>query len=231
MRAPASVPSRGWLSAAVALMAACGGGATSSGKGGSTAIGGGGGAGASGGAGPGGAGAGGAGAMGGSVGPGAAGRGGTGVGGGSGTGGAGGLGGAGGPSAPDLTQCNTPTPCPTVTDAYGEIRDPPTDASLRCVMKALHDRTPGIYVHTSTTAGLTSTSTTTWVYLIKQDGTVDMELDGGSVFSRPQICSPQPPTAYDACLASVSTDGVATNECLNVFEWVMGCVAGDVACG
>jgi hypothetical protein len=150
---------------------------------------------------------------------------------GKGGGGAGSISAGGASSAPDLTKCNTPTPCPTVSDAYGEITDPPTDASLRCVIKAFHDRTPGTYVHTSSTAGLTSTSTTTWVYLIKQDETVDLELDGGSVFSRPQICSPQPPTAYDACLASVSTDGVATSECLNVFEWVMGCVAGDVSCG
>jgi hypothetical protein len=126
--------------------------------------------------------------------------------------------------------CAAAKPCPTVSEVHGETNQPPTDASLRCLVQAFHDRTPGIYQHDSGISGFNGTSTTTEIYLIKPDGTVNRVQKGGAVISSPQICALRPPADYDACLASVSTDGYATSECGSVYQWVTGCAAGDVAC-
>jgi len=102
----------------------------------------------------------------------------------------------------------------------------PSDAALRCVIQALHDRTPGLYIHESTIVGLPGTpSTADAVYLIKTDGSVEMTTNTYD----PELCTLQAPSAYDACLASVASDSTATAECRNV-TWVSGCTPGTLTC-
>ena len=151
--------------------------------------------------------------------------------GGQGGGGQAGLGGAGGEPAgvPDLSQCEAPTPCETVEQTSGEITLPPSDEALRCVVQALYDRTPGIYVQESTIiSGMgPGTSTMTTVYLVKEDGTVNRI--STTPLGNPQVCELQRTSLYEACLESIPDSEYATPECRAVI-WAVNCTPGDVSC-
>lgn len=129
----------------------------------------------------------------------------------------------------DLTTCDAPVLCPEVESGHGEgiIRE--SDESLRCVMQVLHDRTPGLLFEKVTVFGIGSTITTTQVYLVKSDGTMNREALGDRGPAAPQVCPLLPPADYEPCLASTSTDGYATPEC-DTQSWTSGCDDGPVTC-
>jgi hypothetical protein len=129
----------------------------------------------------------------------------------------------------DLFACDAPKPCPKVSEQNGYFLIAPMDAALRCVVQAFHDRTPGIYLDQTSTVDSTGSSTSTFVYLIKADGSVNRVQKSGSLIDSPEVCTPRPPTDYDACLTSVATDTYATTECQTV-TWVSSCTGGNVAC-
>jgi hypothetical protein len=98
------------------------------------------------------------------------------------------------------------------------------------VLRRLHDRTPGVYVERTLTAG-DPPGTPSWdyVYVVKEDGSVDRvhQLEDG--YTEPLRCVLQTPIAYQSCLDSVSSDGNATIEC-QVTVWAIDCVPGPVSC-
>jgi len=129
----------------------------------------------------------------------------------------------------DLTTCDAPMLCPEVERGYGEGVIRPSDESLRCVMKVLHDRTPGLLFEKVTVFGLGSADAVTHVYLVKSDGKMNREalLEQGP--SAPQLCPLLPPADYEPCLASTSTDGYATSAC-DTQSWTSGCEDRPVTC-
>ena len=129
----------------------------------------------------------------------------------------------------DLTTCDAPMLCPEVESGYGEGGIIPLDEPLRCVMQALHDRTPGLLFEKTTVFGLTSTNTVTHVYLVKSDGMMNREAIVEHVPSAPQVCPLLPPAEYEPCLASTSTDGYATPAC-DTQSWTSGCEDKPVTC-
>jgi hypothetical protein len=131
----------------------------------------------------------------------------------------------------DFSDCGAPEPCEPVSERHGEINIPPDDAALRCVIQAFHDRTPGLYIQTSTIAGADgSESTTTWVYLIRPDGSVARQQKLEDSVFNPQLCAMRPPSDYEACLASVPTGSSATAECSSL-TWATDCSPGTISCG
>ncbi|HEY3493783.1 MAG TPA: hypothetical protein VGK73_03810 [Polyangiaceae bacterium] len=140
-------------------------------------------------------------------------------------------GGAGsGANVPDLSTCDYPAPCELVSETFGELTLPPSDEALRCVVQHLYERTPGIYLNESTLAsGIgPGTQTTRYVYLVKEDGTVN-RITQAATPTNPQVCALQPPSAYEACLASTAEGTAATTECRNV-TWVTDCTTAEVSC-
>jgi hypothetical protein len=148
---------------------------------------------------------------------------------GAGQGGQGGAAGDSGVPVPDLSECDVPEPCPEVTEQIGELVIPPTDEALRCVIQALHDRTPGLYFRTTSIAGSPARPGPTQLYLVKGDGSVNTITNPNADPSNPRECSLLPATDYEPCLTSASTDTWATTECRNV-AWVTDCIDADVAC-
>ena len=104
------------------------------------------------------------------------------------------------------------------------------DAALRCVIQALSDRTPGLYVHTSSIAsGIGGGPQSSLVYLVKSDGSVQRTGESGGSVSLAQSCSLLSPTDYESCLESTATSMYATPECEAV-SWATNCVNADVSC-
>jgi hypothetical protein len=167
---------------------------------------------------------------GGQSGAGAGGQSGAGLGGGRGGGsGEAGGGGAAGEAPVDLGACEAPEPCGKITEQLGELTMPPDDASLRCVLQALRARTPGIYRRTTTiVTGIGPPSSSDVVYLVKADGAVHRQARTTAEVID-QICSSQPETAFDACLATEPNGDFAPRECSDL-AWAVACEAGSVSC-
>ncbi len=121
-----------------------------------------------------------------------------------------------------LEECDVPEPCPVASSRAGELNLPPSEESIRCILQAFRDRTPGRYTRSvDLGAGAIETH-----YVIDDEGTIVSQNAAGGVIS---ACAPRSDAEYDECLVSGGTGTDFVDACGD-FAWVSECSQVSYQC-
>lgn len=168
-----------------------------------------------------------------------------------------GAGGAAGASSDDgphdheaILLCEAPS-CPY---SYAQMDDDQniaiSQAESTCVLSALRDRTPGVFVHAVTSNSARGVESTEHVYLVYGDGTVahtakrsqegGMFSDNGTAgvfYTAAERCELADASYFGECLASLDSDDLTFESlawsCLYIeagTDWLVGCEAAVASC-